>query len=123
MITHIVLAVLACCAMLQDICNRKIKNIFNVSSAVIALITVIVSRDISISDSLLGLLSSAVSGILLWKLGAFKAGDAKFMWTIGIMKGLRAFWMSLAYSMIAGGVIALFIILFKKDFRQRFKRL
>lgn len=123
MINHIVLAVLCCLAVIQDISTRKIKNIFNVLSAVAALICVIITKEVSIVDGLLGLLSGFLLGIFMWRIGAIRAGDAKFMWTIGILKGWKYFWLSMIWAILAGGVIALFIMLFKKDFRKRFTRL
>lgn len=123
MLSHILLAVLCCAAIVQDLKTRKIRNLFNVCSALLALICVLITGETTWKDVLPGFLSAFLSGILLWKLGAIRAGDAKFLWTAGIVKGVRAYWMSLAYMILAGGVMAFGIMLFKRDFRQRYRRL
>lgn len=123
MLSHLLLAVLCCGAIVQDLTARKIRNLFNVCSALLALICVLITGDNTWQDALFGFLSALLSGILLWKLGAIRAGDAKFLWTAGIVKGARAYWVSLACMIVAGGVMALCIMLFKGDFRKRYRRL
>lgn len=123
MISHILLAVLCCLAIVQDILTRRIRNSFNVAAALMGLLCVAVTREIALWEALAGFGSALISGILLWKLGAVRAGDAKFLWCIGVIKGFRAFWLTLACALLAGGVIALGILLAKRDARQRYSRL
>ena len=123
MVSHILLAVLCCAAIVQDLATRKIRNSFNVCSALLALACVLVMGDITWKDALLGFLSAFLSGILLWRLGAIRGGGAKFLWTAGIVKGVKAYWISLVCMILAGGATALVIMLFKGDFRQRYSRL
>lgn len=123
MISQLLLMFLCCLAIVQDLLTRKIKNVFNISAAVLAFLCVAVTGDVTVRDALFGFLCALVSGILLWKLGAVRAGDAKFFWCIGILKGWRAFWVTLSCAILAGGVMALGILLVKRDFRRRFARL
>lgn len=120
---HIVLAFLLCAALIQDILTRKIKNRFNLFSLAVSFLCVIWSREIKIWDALAGFACSFILGILLWRIGAIRAGDAKFMWTVGVLKGWKHFLFSMAYSILAGGVIGIFVILVKKDGKRRMKRL
>lgn len=123
MFTQIVLGGLCCGAVAQDIATGKIRNFYNVSSALVAFVCVLAAGEPGIGDSLLGLAFSILLGMLLWRMGAIRAGDAKFMWTIGILKGWKGFGVSMLYAILAGGVIALGILLVKKDFRRRLLRI
>ena len=123
MISHILLAVLCCLAIVQDLLTRKIKNSFNVAAALLGLLCVALTREVAIKEALIGFCCAFGAGLLLWKLGAIRGGDAKFFWCIGIIKGWKAFCFTLAYAILAGGVMALGILLVKRDARQRFVRL
>ena len=119
---HIVLAFLLCAALVQDLLTRKIKNRFNLFSLAVSFFCVIWSKEIQIWDALAGFGCSFFLGILLWRIGAVRAGDAKFMWTVGVLKGWQHFLLSMMYSILAGGIIGIFIIFFKRDGKQRIKR-
>lgn len=120
---HILLALLLCAVLVQDISTKKIKNRFNLFSLVISFLCVAWTKEIRLWDALLGFFCSLFLGLLLWRIGAIRAGDAKFMWTIGVLKGWRSFLLSMMYAILAGGVIGLLIIFFKKDWKRRAKRL
>ena len=119
MTTQILLGILCCAAIAQDIISGKIRNMFNVISAVAAFACVLITGEISMKDSLSGLGFSVLLGIGMWRIGAIRAGDAKFMWTMGILKGWKGFGASMIYALLAGGIMALGIILMKKDFKSR----
>ncbi len=119
MITQILLVILCCAAIVQDIISGKIRNMFNVISAVVAFVCILITREISMKDSLSGLGFSVLLGMGMWRIGAIRAGDAKFMWTMGILKGWKGFGVSMIYALLAGGIMALGIILMKKDFKRR----
>lgn len=123
MINHIVLFLLLVGALFQDVRTRKIKNSYNVASLIVGLATTLLTREIPIGDVIAGLVSAFVLGIVMWRMSAIRAGDAKFMWTIGVLKGLQGFWYSMAYAILAGGVIALVVILLRRDFKERMSRL
>lgn len=123
MLGHILLVILCCVATIQDIKSRKITNRFNVVAAGISLLCELITKERTLLEVIGGFVSAFVLGIVLWKLGAIKAGDAKFLWSIGIIKGLKAFWITMILVIMAGGVIALGIILIKGDFKRRFVRL
>jgi len=123
MIGHILLVILCGIATVLDSKSRKIPNKFNVAAAGVSLVCVLITRERGIFAIIGGLVSALVLGIVLWKLGAIKAGDAKFLWSIGIIKGFKDFWITMILVILAGGVIALGIILVKGDFKRRFVRL
>lgn len=123
MINHLVFAVFSLLAVVQDVKSRKIKNKFNLLSAIVSMLVVIFFREISIKSALMGFFSSFIVGILLWIMGVIRAGDAKFLWTLGILKGFEYFWISIIYIILLGGIIALGIIFVKKDGFARIKRM
>lgn len=123
MISHILLAVLCCLAIAQDIHTRKIKNSFNVTAALLGLLCLAVTQEMALRDALLGFCCAFGAGLLMWRLGAIRGGDAKFLWCVGIIKGWKAFWITLLCAILAGGVIALGILIVKRDAGKRFRRL
>lgn len=123
MVSHILLAVLCGLAVIQDVTTRKIRNLFNIVAAIAAFVCVLVTKENTWSQVLLGFLAAFLSGFFLWKMGAIKAGDAKFLWTVGIIKGVSAYWWTLAYTLVAGGIMALGILLWKRDYKKRYQRL
>lgn len=119
MITQILLGVICCVAVAQDVATGKIKNWFNVMSAVAAFVCVAATREAGVMEGLLGLAAAALPGIFLWRIGVIRAGDAKLMWSLGILKGWKGFGITLSYAILTGGLMALGIILMKKDFKRR----
>lgn len=120
----IVCFILLILALVQDLKSRKIKNKYNLISLLVAMLFSIIVTDNSIAFVFLGIACAAVIGIVLWKMGAIGAGDAKFLWTLGALYGWRQFLWIIAFSIIGGGVLGFIYIFFvKKDGRQRAKRL
>lgn len=122
MVSEIVLWILCGIAIVQDIAVRKITNRFNLISAAIALVCVIVTGERNISEALIGFFAALFLGFVMWGVGAVKAGDSKFMWTIGLLKGVKSFGISMLIAILTGGVMAVGIILKKKDLKRRFSR-
>ena len=85
MINNILLLVLCTIALIQDIKTRKVKNKFNFTCAIVSFLFVLFTKEVTIADAFLGFVCAFLLGIVCWRIGAFKAGDAKFMWTIGIL--------------------------------------
>lgn len=123
MINNILLLVLCTIASIQDIKTRKVKNKFNFTCAILGFLFVLFIKEVTIVDAIFGFVCAFFLGIVCWRIGAFKAGDAKFMWTIGILKGIKHFWFTMIASILASGVLALIIILKNKDGKQRMTRL
>lgn len=123
MVCNLLLAAFCCLAVIQDLTTRKIKNGFNVAAALIGLCCALATKETSVLDALLGFGLAFVSGLVLWKLGAIRGGDAKFFWCIGVIRGWKRFGIILLCALLAGGVTALALLLFKRDGKQRFSRL
>ena len=89
MITQILLVILCCAAIVQDIISGKIRNMFNVISAVVAFVCILITREISMKDSLSGLGFSVLLGMGMWRIGAIRAGDAKVHVDYGNSEGME----------------------------------
>lgn len=122
MAVQILLGIICCMAVAQDIRTGKIKNWFNLAAAVIGFGCVVWAGEPGMGESLAGLLFAAFLGFGLWRIGAVRAGDAKFMWALGILKGWKGFGVSMIYAALAGGVMAAAVILRKKDGKRRMLR-
>ena len=73
-----------------------------------------------LEDSLFGMLAGL--GILLipYLLGGMGAGDVKLLAVIGAIKGFAFVLMAALYMALAGGIMALLILLFSKGLKNRF---
>lgn len=119
----LLLALLAICVV-TDIRKRKIYNAVLMPFLVTALImNTIISGLHGLTDSILG--CAAGFGILLipFLLGGMGAGDVKLLAVIGAIKGPIFVLIAAVYMALAGGIMALIIILFKKGIRRRLYQL
>jgi len=111
---------LAVIALVSDIKTYKIKNLIIVISLVVGFLTNFIAGGIS------GLTNSALAAalpvpilIFFFALKMLGAGDIKLFCAIGAIAGVRFVLYTMAYSFIAGGIIACIIMLVNKSFRKR----
>lgn len=62
-------------------------------------------------------------GLLLWFLGALKAGDVKLYMALGVIGGWRFCLNTEILSILIGGAAAFFVMIFRKNGREALKRL
>ena len=124
MIVFKILAVLsAAIGGLMDFRSRKIPNKLTVNAVIAGLILNTLFRGFG------GLLDSIVvtllgfSFILLWQLGALKAGDVKLYMAVGALGGWRFGLETMIDSILIGGVAALFVMLTRNTGRKSLKNL
>lgn len=110
-------------AVWQDLRTRKIRNSYNVLGAAAGLILAFADPGISMRTALAGMAFGMAAGLLLWLLGMFHGGDAKLLWGIGAFEGGMGLADSLTMALLAGGMMAFFITVGKRDFKQRLGRL
>lgn len=122
--SNLLLFVLLAVCIVTDIRKRKIYNavLFPVLAAAFIMNTCFSGLP-GLEDSLLG--GVAGFGILLlpYLLGGMGAGDVKLLAVIGAIKGIVFVLMAAFYMAIAGGIIALFVLLFKKGIRKRLNQI
>lgn len=114
-----------CIAVITDVRSGKIYNAVTLPGAIIGVILNGVFRGLDgISASLLGL--AAGFGVFLFSslfgriLGG---GDIKLLMAVGALQGPEFLLWTLIYTAIAGGIMAIAITLWRKDFMASMRRL
>lgn len=116
----VLLFVLLCVCVLTDLKRRKIYNAVLLPFLCIGfIINTLTSGLGGLEQSFLGMVVGF--GILLipFFLGGMGAGDVKFLAVIGAMKGTAFVLMAALYMALAGGILALLVLLFNKGFKTR----
>ena len=107
-------------ALICDIRTYKIKNQIVFPFVILGIITNAVSDGLNgIIFSLVGLCTPIIVLILLFMLRMLGAGDVKLFAAIGAIMGAKFALYTIVYSFLAGGVIALFILIFNKNGMKR----
>lgn len=102
----------------------KIKN-FVVYPTILSglLINLITSGTLGLKDSFFGIIVPFIILFLFYVLRFLGAGDVKLFSAIGAIMGLKFIIYCMAYSFIFGGFLALIIMIKRKKFFKRFKKL
>ena len=114
------LVLLVTLALISDIRAFKIKNIIIVSFVAAGFATNFIAAGFTgLADSVLAAALPIPLLIGFYVPRMLGAGDIKLFCAIGAVAGVKFLLYALAYSFIAGGIIALVIMLVNKNFRQR----
>lgn len=117
---YIELVLLVLISLISDIRTFKIKNIIVVFSLAAGFLTnLIISGLPGLTDFVLASVLPIPLLIIFFALRMLGAGDIKLFCAIGAIAGVRFILLAMAYSFIAGGVLAIIIMLVNKSFRQR----
>ncbi len=118
----IITIILIMLALISDIRTYKIKNRLVGIFIIIGIATNVgLQGKQGIGFSFIGIISPVVILFLLYYLKMLGAGDIKLFSAIGAVMGVRFVVYAMAYSFLAGGIIALFIMLMRKNVMIRFK--
>jgi prepilin peptidase CpaA len=120
----ILLVILLIICVITDVRKRKIYNVVLFPFLIIALIVHAISGGFhGLSEALLG--TAAGLGILLipYLLGGMGAGDVKLLAVIGGIKGVSFVLMTSLYMAMAGGIIAILILVFRKGLKDRLTKI
>lgn len=113
-------AVLISIAFISDIKSRKIKNKLTLTFIILGLLTNLIFSGVEgLINSLLGILIPIVLLFGLYALRMLGAGDIKLLSALGAVFGAREILKIMAYSFIAGGIIALVLIMVRKNAKER----
>jgi prepilin peptidase CpaA len=118
--SNFLLVILLIICVITDLKERKIYNDVLVPFLLASWILHTFTNGVSgLLESLLGTLVGL--GILLipYLLGGMGAGDVKLLAVIGGIKGIEFVLMASLYMALAGGIIAIFVILFRKGFLRK----
>lgn len=116
--TELLLLVLI--SLISDIKTFKIKNLIIVIFMTAGLATNLITSGLAgLADSLLAAVIPITLLIIFYMARMLGAGDIKLFCAIGAIAGVRFVMYAMAYSFIAGGIIACIIMLVSKSFRKR----
>ena len=107
-------------ALRSDIRSYKIKNIVTLTFIIIGMLTNTVTYGCEgFIDSFLGVIIPLLLLFVLYGLKMLGAGDIKLFSALGAVFGAKYVFDILAYSFIAGGIIALILIIVRKNAKDR----
>lgn len=120
-VINILLIALLLLGSIEDIRTRKIPNRYTGPAILAGLILMTVAnRWPGLQDSLLGFALAFAVFFLPFAFGAVGAGDLKFMAAIGALKGFAFTAKALLASALAGGVVALAYLIWKRKLLASF---
>lgn len=111
-------------ALKSDIKSYKIKNRVTLSFIITGILTnSILYGDEGFKNSLLGIIIPIILLLVLYALRMLGAGDIKLFSALGAVFGGEYIFEIMAYSFIAGGIIALVLIVVRKNAKERIAHL
>lgn len=123
-VNHFLLILLLVTATYTDIRKNRIPNSLTITAAGIGVLFFTIKNG---WEGLLFSISGMVVGFmvmfLLYLFGAISAGDVKIFAAIGALTGTDFVLYSAMYTMFYAGIIGLIILILKKDWLKRIKRL
>lgn len=120
---YLLMALLAICV-ITDLKERKIYNKVLLPFLIIALVIHLVTGGSAGLGYALGGAAAGFSILLIpYFLGGMGAGDVKLLAVIGALKGTIFVLTAAVYMALAGGILALFVIMFRKGALDRLKQI
>lgn len=103
-------------AVINDLHNYKVRNEITFTFAMIGIIYNAWTFDLQfITSSLVGMLLPFILLLPLYALKMLGAGDIKLFCSMGALVGATNIMLTMAYSFLAGGVIAIIVMLYRKN--------
>jgi prepilin peptidase CpaA len=122
--TNTLLIILLLICVVTDLKERKIYNKVLFPGFLIALTYHIFTDGWSgLSDSLLGALVGLLILLIPYLMGGMGAGDVKLLAVIGAINGITFVLMTALYMALVGGIIGVFILLFRRGVLKSMKQL
>jgi prepilin peptidase CpaA len=119
--SNLLLIVLLCICVLTDLRNRKIYNAVLLPFLCLGFVfNAIASGLTGLEQSFLGTVVGFSLLLIPFFMGGMGAGDVKLLAVIGGIKGLMFVIMAAFYMALAGGIMALLVLLFNKGIKSRF---
>lgn len=115
------LAVGLCCAVYQDIRYLKITNRLNLFLLFAGLLLATTGGIDKVLDSVMGVALPLAIGFVFYALRIFGAGDVKFLMALGALMGRAWIMDCMIASILSGGVLALFVMLYRRILWDRLR--
>lgn len=110
-------------AALSDLTAYRIPNSITVGGAVLGLLLALFGGEDAVKASLIGFAAALAAGVLLWLVGALRAGDAKLYAAVGMLLGWRGVLNCFLWSMLIAGTAGVALLLSRRALLGRMKRL
>jgi prepilin peptidase CpaA len=124
LLSNYLLLILLIICVITDLRERKIYNAVLLPCLLIAWILHTVMGGIhGLLDAMLGAVVGLAILLIPFLLGGMGAGDVKLLAVIGAIKGIGFVLTASVYMALAGGIMAIFVLLFRKGFKQRITRI
>lgn len=118
--SNFLLVILLLICVITDVKERKIYNAVLFPFLLVAWIVHTVTGGwLGLVESFIGTAVGLSILLIPYLLGGMGAGDVKLLAVIGGLKGMSFVLMTSLYMALAGGILALFIILFRRGFLKR----
>lgn len=96
-------------AAISDIRTRRIPNTLTLPGLLLGLVLAATPAGITFPVALLGVGAALLFSLPLFALGALGGGDGKMLMVVGAFLGPRGFGTALVLTILAGGLLALFV--------------
>lgn len=110
-------------AVVSDFRSRKVKNRLVLAGVLLATVLAALAGPQEFWNAVAGGTAALAAGFVLWKLRVFRAGDAKLLWMTMQFAGWEQWTWHMSAILLVGGLWAMVILLRKKIFVQRLRRL
>lgn len=101
----------------------KIKNYVTVPLMATGIVLAFIDRNIKVWESLLGIILPFLLCLIFYIAKMLKAGDVKLFMSVGATMGYKWILNCMAASILAGGVIAVAVVIKRRCFLKRMKKL
>lgn len=101
----------------------KIKNYVTVPVALLGIILSLFDKNLSVGEAVLGFLLPFACCFVFYIAKMLRAGDIKLFMALGAVMGYKQIVNCMAASVLAGGVIAVLVVIKRKCFLKRIKKL
>lgn len=105
-----------------DAKENKIKNKLLLPILILGILSSVITGGFNgLLDSIIGIVLPFFALYILYALNMFGAGDVKLFCTIGAIMGYKFVINNFIYSILVGGIVAVFVLIFSKKFITNMK--
>ncbi|MDA0321694.1 MAG: prepilin peptidase [Verrucomicrobia bacterium] len=114
----VVLLLLVAAAIYMELLENRIPNSITYPALVVAIVLGYLPGGISLSSSVVGFAIGFGTLFAFYMFGGMGGGDVKLMGAVGALVGYPMVITTVVYTAVAGGVIAIFVMIWQLDFSR-----